>query len=91
MRQRHPWQHRLEACARELREALDAGALAHRHRAELSDGVTVNPERMARIVLADIDRLARTGDRGWLTELEEQRLYDDLLRLLALAGAPIRA
>jgi hypothetical protein len=87
---RHLWQQRLETLARELHEALDSGALAHCHRIDLSDGVTVNPERMARIVLADIDRLARTDDRAWMTELEEQKLYDDLLRLLALVRGPAR-
>jgi hypothetical protein len=89
MGQRHLWQHRLETLARDLHGALDSGALAHCHRVELSDGVTVNPERMARIVLADIDRLTRTDDRGWLTELEEQRLYDDLLRLLTLVRGSV--
>ena len=87
----HLRQQQLETFARELREALDSGALAHHHRVELSDGVTVNPERMARIVLADLDRLARTDDRAWLTEFEEQKLYDDLLRLLALARGSVRA
>ncbi len=91
MRRHHLWQQRLETLAHELHEALDSGALAHCHRVELSDGVTVNPERIARIVLADIDRLARTGDRGRLTEFEEQTLYDDLLRLLALVRGSVRA
>jgi hypothetical protein len=84
-------QQHLETFARELREALDCGALAHCHRVALSDGVTVNPERMARVVLADIDRLARTDGRGRLTEREAQELHDDLLYLLALAGVPVPA
>jgi hypothetical protein len=91
MRQRQLRQQHLETFARKLREALDSGVLAHCHRVELSDGVTVNPERMARIVLADLDRLARTDDRGWLTEFEEQKLYEDLLRLLALVRGSVRA
>lgn len=91
MGQQHLRRQQLETFARELREGLESGALAHCHRIELSDGMTVDPERMARIVLADLDRLARTDDRGWLTEFEEQKLYEDLLHLLAMARGSVRA
>jgi hypothetical protein len=78
---RHP----METFARELREALESGAFARSDRVELSDGVTVNPTRMARIVLVDFERVARGQHRGWLAEGEEQALYEDLLRLHFLA------
>jgi hypothetical protein len=71
-----------------LREHLDAGALAGLGRVEMSDGVTVDPERMARIVLADLDRI---GGWDWLTDRDKQNLHDDLLRLLALVRQPLPA
>jgi len=44
--------------------------------------MAVDSERMARILLADYERVTR-GDRpGWLSEHEQQTLYDDLLSLL---------
>jgi len=76
--------------ALELRERLDAGAFAGLGRVELSDGTTVNSERMARIILADVEHIARNTHGGWLMEGEEQTLHDDLLRLLALAHPAVR-
>ena len=84
-------QQQLEILAHELREALGAGAFAHRGRVALSDGVTVDPERMARIVLADLKRISRGGHNSWVTPGEEQALYDDLLCLVALAREMVRA
>ena len=78
-------QHLLETFAHELREALDSGALAHRGRAELSDGVTVSFERMTRIVLADFERIAKRPPGDPISESDERQLYDDLTRLHALA------
>jgi hypothetical protein len=78
----------IEHLARELREACDSGALAHRGRVQLSDGVTVDFERMARIVLADFERIAQGRYSEWITEGEEQELYADLVRLHALARVP---
>ena len=72
-----------------LRECLDAGALAGLGRIELSDGVSVDPERMARIALGELDRIARVAGWDWLTEREEQDLLNDLLRLLALVRQPL--
>ena len=57
----------------------------------MSDGVTVDAERMARIVLVDVERIAAGTPAGWLTEGDERVLYDDLLRLLTLARQPVRA
>ena len=73
--------------ALELREALSSGAFARHGRVKLSDGVTVDPERMARIVLVDIERGARDGHGGWLTEDDEHALHDDVRRLLGLGRA----
>ena len=53
----------LSALALELRAVLKSGAFAQRGRVALNDGVTVNPERMARIILVDIERVAR-NDHG---------------------------
>ena len=76
--------------ALELREALSSGAFARHGRIEMSDGVTVDPERMARIVLVDIEHLAQGRHGDWITEDEEQRIYADLLCLLDLARTPGR-
>jgi hypothetical protein len=75
----------LETFARELREVLDSGALAHRGRVELSDGVSVSFERMTRIVLADFERIAERPPGDPIDESAERQLYDDLTRLHALA------
>ena len=74
-----------------LRDHLKADAFAKLGRVELSDGATVDAERMARIILADVDRLARDDPHRWLTEREEQDLHDDLVRLLALVAEPAHA
>ena len=79
----------LEPLARELRDALERGALAHHGRVEMSDGVTVEPERMARIVLVDLERIAGGTPGAWLTEAYERDLYDDLRRLITLARQPV--
>ena len=81
----------LSPLALELREALGSGAFDRRGRVALSDGLTVDPERMARIILVDIEHGARDGQAMWLTEDEERVLYDDLLRLLTLARPTGRA
>ena len=81
----------LAPLALELRNRLDSGALAGLGRVHLSDGVTVDAERMARIVLADIHRITRDDPPGWLTDNERQDLHDDLLRLLALVTVPVPA
>jgi len=83
-------QHPMETFAHELRAALESGALAHRGRVQLSDGVTVDSERMARIILADFERITQGEPEGWLTEQEEYELYDDLRRLLTLAQGAVR-
>jgi hypothetical protein len=80
--------HPLQALASELGACLASGALASRGRVQLSDGVFVDVARMARIVLADFERVARATPGNGLIEGEEQELYDDLLRLHALALAP---
>jgi hypothetical protein len=80
--------HPLETFARELRACLASGALAHRGRIELSDGVSVDFERMARIVLTDFERVALRVGSDWFTEDVERALYGDLLRLHALTLAP---
>jgi len=72
----------------ELREALTSGAFAHCSRVQLSDGVTIDSERMARIVLADFERIAQGTSSTWRIVGEEPELYDDLLCLLRLARAP---
>jgi hypothetical protein len=82
-------EHLLESLARELREHLASGALAHRGRVELSDGLTIDPERMARIVLTDSERVTQGRYSAWITEGQEETLYDDLLRLVALARVPV--
>jgi hypothetical protein len=74
----------METLARDLREALASGAFAHHGRVELSDGMTVDPERMARIVLADFERINRDGHDSGSTASEQLTLYDDMLRLLTL-------
>ena len=81
----------LAPLARALRERLEAGALTGIGRIELSDGATVDPERMARIILTDLDRITRVGRSDWLTDREERELHDDLLRLLALVREPFPA
>ena len=77
--------------ALELRIRLYSGAFSGLGRVRLSDGVTVDAERMARIVLADIYRITRDDPPGWLTDGERQDLHDDLLRLLALVTLPVSA
>jgi hypothetical protein len=71
--------------AHELREELESGALARRGRVELSDGVTVSFERMARIVLTDVARIVERRADTPSSEADEQQLYDDLTHLHALA------
>jgi hypothetical protein len=78
-------QHLLETFARELRGALDSGALAHRGRVELSDGVTVSFARMTRIVLTDFERIVKLLPDERISEADEQQLYDDLTHLHTLA------
>ena len=73
----------------DLRDALNSGAFAGRGRVVLSDGATVDPERMARIILADFERSTRDDYSGGLTEDDERVLYDDLLCLLALAQVSV--
>ena len=53
--------------------------------------MTVDSERMARIVLVDIERIAAGTPGAWLTEGSERELYDDLLRLLTVARQSVRA
>jgi hypothetical protein len=77
----------MESVARELGEALDSGALTQRGRVELSDGVTVSFERMARIVLADFERIAERLADERISEADERQLHDDLTHLHALALA----
>jgi hypothetical protein len=79
----------LAPLALELRNRLDSGALAGLGRIELSDGVVVDPERMARIIVTDVERIIRDGPDVWLTEREEQVLGDDMARLLALIADPV--
>ena len=57
----------------------------------MSDGAIVDSERMARIVLVDLESLARGTPGAWLAECDERALYDDLLRLLTLAREPAHA
>ncbi len=83
--------HQLVRLARDLRERLTSGTLAQRGQVELSDGMTINPERMARIVLVDIERVIQGKHSEWITEGQDEILYDDLLRLLALAQVPVHA
>jgi hypothetical protein len=78
-------QHLMETLARELREALDSGALARRGRVELSDGASVSFERMTRIVLADFARIVKRPPGEPIGEDDEQQLYDDLTHLHSLA------
>ena len=80
--------HTLAQLALELRDRLTGDDLTGLGRIELSDGVSVDAERMARIVLAD---LGRRDLPEWLTERELQQLRDDLLRLLALVHGGVRA
>ena len=77
----------METFAHELQESLASGSLTQRGQVELSDGVTVNFERMARIVLADFGRLMKQTPNHPISD-DEQQLYDDLLRLHALALTP---
>ena len=72
----------------ELRDALESGVLTHRERVTLGDGVIVNPERMARIILTDYERVRRAAPGGWLVGAELDRLHDDLLCLLSVARTP---
>lgn len=73
-----------EALVHKLRDALDGGAFAALERVTLSDGVTVQAARMARIILTDLQRIAEQPDGGWVAEDEKPRLYDDVQHLLAL-------
>ena len=79
----------LSLLARELQESLVSGSLAQRGRVDLSDGVTVTFERMARIVLADFDRLMKQTPDDPISDDAEQQLYDDLLRLHDVAHAGV--
>jgi hypothetical protein len=81
-------EHPLSPLARELRACLASGALDGRSRVELNDGVIVDFERMARIALADFERVGRATNGNGIAEGEEQEVYDDLLRLHSLALAP---
>ena len=78
-------QHVMGILAHELGAVLSSGALARRGRVELSDGITVGFERMARIVLADVQRNAGRLADGRISEADERQLYDDLTHLHALA------
>ena len=53
--------------------------------------MVVDPERMARIIVTDVERIIRDGPDVWLTEREEQVLGDDMVRLLALIAVPVPA
>ena len=79
----------LASLARELQQHLNTGALATVGRVELSDGVTVDAQRMARIVLSDVSRIARGHPPDWLTDRERQDLQEDLLRLIASVPASV--
>jgi hypothetical protein len=48
-----------EHVIRELRAALPSSALADCGRVEMSDGMTIDAERMARMVLVDLEYVAR--------------------------------
>ena len=74
-----------EHLIRELRDALSSGALAHCGRVEMCDGMTVDAERMARMVLVDLEYVSRGTSGACLAAGYERVLYDDLLRLLTLA------
>jgi hypothetical protein len=74
-------QHPMDTFARELRGALNAGAFAHCSQIELSDGVTVNSERMARIVLVDFERFVAGTADGRFPDDQVVQLFDDLKRL----------
>jgi len=78
-------QHFMGLLAHELHAELDSGTLARRGRVALSDGATVSFERMARIVLADVERNAGRPADERISEADEQQLYDDLTHLHALA------
>jgi hypothetical protein len=78
----------MASLALDLRDQFDAGGFTGRSRVWLDNGAIIDVERKARILLADLDRITQAGGRGWLTDREEQ---DDLLRLLALVRAPVRA
>jgi hypothetical protein len=83
-----------EHLIRELHDALASGALAHCGRVEISDGMTVDAERMARIVLVELEYVARGTPGACLAAGYERVLYDDMLRLLTLArpaGARVTA
>ena len=75
----------MKLLAHELGEELGSGALARRGRVELTDGVTVSFERMARIVLTDFGRIVERPADERISEADEQQLYDDLTHLHALA------
>jgi len=45
---------------------------------------------MARIVLADYDRIIQGGPQGWLTEHERRMLHEDLLCLLGFGPSNMR-
>ena len=75
----------MKLLAHELGEELDSGALARRGRVELTGGVTVSFERMARIVLTDVARVMERPADQPISETYEQQLYDDLTHLHALA------
>jgi len=73
---------RLERYARELKEYLASGALMGSGAVELTDGLVVDVERMARITLAEFERLA-SGTSQTSSIQEHQQLYADLERLHA--------
>lgn len=87
MGQHHP----LASLARDLREVLASGALTRHGRVAMSDGLIIEPERMARLVLSDFERIVRDGHDSGSTASDELALYDDMLRLLTEAwrGEPV--
>jgi len=78
----------MEHLLQELSGALGSGVLAHRGPVALGGGMTVEPARMARIILGDYERVRRAPPGGWLAADEVHTLHDDLLRLLLLVRTP---
>jgi hypothetical protein len=79
----------MESLAQDLAACLAAGPLACSGHVELSDGAIVDFERMARIVLFDVERMARMTVGDGRVADEAQAIYDDLRRLLSLAQTPV--
>ena len=77
----------MESLAQDLKARLAAGRLAYTGHVELTDGAIVEFERMVRIVLFDFERMARRSASFGSSDDEAQRIYDDLVRLHALAHA----